>query len=282
MSLKHNRKRNVGLVYEQLVRRIGEGIVERDRTGADAALAILRKYFSAGAPLAEELSLYRTVMETRGCSRYVAQRVLGTLLKRARKLDRRTNDIKKSNLIREINYGFGMDFFSRHRVPEYRVLASLSVMVESELGRRPLSEEVERARIEEALVGFMCSESSDPVPVDHDRDELVYGLARKKFEDRYSRSLSEGQRRVLRSYIRSLFSGDQVHLNGVLDEDRVAIRGRLRAAELDADCKSDPVVVERLRVASTMLRERRELPPAEAVEEMLLFHSLVAELDSDG
>ena len=51
MSKTHNKKRNVGIIYEQLVRKVSESLVEGDMDRANLVLDILKKNFRKGTEL---------------------------------------------------------------------------------------------------------------------------------------------------------------------------------------------------------------------------------------
>ena len=127
-TFKHNKKRDTGLVYEFLVRKLSQTMVEKDTSSYQKTMDILRKYYGDGAILAEERELFDVIMNARGLSEVAARRVLGEVQRVAKSMDARKIDIKKSNLIKEINYTFGRDFFSNHRVPTYRLLASIQML----------------------------------------------------------------------------------------------------------------------------------------------------------
>src|SRR5579862_4386511 len=129
MPFKHNKKRNAALVYEFLVRQMGHRLLEGDQPGYRDTLRIVRRYFSANTILGAERELFEAVKTTRGVPEIVARRVLGIIRDRFMRLDHRKVDIKKSNLIKEINHGYGREFFTRYRVPEYRMLASIQMFL---------------------------------------------------------------------------------------------------------------------------------------------------------
>src|SRR5271165_3205878 len=118
----HNKKRNSGLVYEFLVRQMGAGLIDHDKKIYQESLGLIRKYFGEGTPLGAERLLFEVFRENRGVTEGAAWRVIEEVKRLAKALDHKKIEIKKSNLIKEVNHTFGRDFFSRHRIPEYRLL----------------------------------------------------------------------------------------------------------------------------------------------------------------
>ena len=47
----HNKKRNVGIIYEQLIGTVAKGLVESDKIVSNEARKIIKKYFKPGTEL---------------------------------------------------------------------------------------------------------------------------------------------------------------------------------------------------------------------------------------
>ena len=65
-SFRHSKKRNSGLLYEFLIRRMSLSMVNGDKPSYDKASSILKRYFSAGMPLATEKEIFDVVVSSRG------------------------------------------------------------------------------------------------------------------------------------------------------------------------------------------------------------------------
>ena len=70
-------KRAVRLVYEFLVRRLSQSMVERNQQAIQKTLDITRKYFGDETPLAEERELFDVIKNARGLTETAARRVIG-------------------------------------------------------------------------------------------------------------------------------------------------------------------------------------------------------------
>jgi hypothetical protein len=284
-TFNHNKKRNSALVYEFLVRHMGRTMIEKDLDAYRRTYEVARRYFGSGAYLAKELELFDVIRAARGLSERSARRVLEEVLSHASRLDRRTVEIKKSNLIKELNYSFGRDFFSRYRVPEYRLLASVQLLINATGAGTTLRERVENiVQLEESVVRYMMS--TDPVagPQAPDQvDRLVCALAAKKFQERYGDALNAPQKSLLERYVRSIVTGDQSRLTDHLESERRRISGVIDGpARSLREVKEDSVMRERLAEASSRLRElRTSEPDGSIVQEMMLYQKLVEELTNE-
>ena len=204
-SFKHNKKRNTGLVYEFLLRRLSEAMVDSDRSKYDQALGILKKYYGDGTAMAEERELFDVVRNTRGVTESAARRILGEVQHQAQKMDARKIDIKKSNLIKEVNHAYGQNFFNEYRIPEYRLLASIQMVIDAARTNTLIAESVARIQLEEGLVQYMTTKGSYSVTkpaTPGEIDALIVRMVTKRFSEKYSKALNASQKILLERYIR--------------------------------------------------------------------------------
>ena len=282
-GIRHNKKRNVGLVYELLVREMAARMVDKDTPGFKRAYGIARKYFSPGRPLDQELALFDAIRSARGMRPAAVRRVLGEVTATARLSDSRLIEIKKSNLIKDINYTLGRDFWDRHRIPEYRAIASIQVLIDSARAPKRLEESAQRAQLEESLVGFVSS-SGPPtgIKVDREIDDLVCAVLEQKFNERYG-SLMPRQKKLLERYVRGVVADDMRDVQLAAKVERGEMLRTMNESLTTAIVKSDPVMKERMEKAIDGLREIGDGPLTEdAMGELLLYGRLVEELRSDG
>ena len=64
MKAKHNKKRNVGLVYEMLLRYITKKIIESDEKSAKKAIKIIERRFDKNTELYKEFRLFNALAST--------------------------------------------------------------------------------------------------------------------------------------------------------------------------------------------------------------------------
>jgi hypothetical protein len=277
-QLKHSKKKNVALLYEFLVRSLARAMVERDETAGRRASALVSRFFREGSPLREELSVFEAVLSARGLSESGARRVISEARQAARELDRAGIDAEKGRLVGEMNRRLGRDVFTRHRIDEYKLLASLHVLLDPS---GPLHERVSRtAELEEGLVRNMTSRRESP-QLSTGADRLVCSIAAKKFQERYGTSLSPRQRKLLDRFVRSDVTGDKRPLVELLERERADMRRTLSGALVDRAVSGDPVMRDRMVEAAGKLRELDvSSPTPETVQEAMLFQRLCEEIES--
>jgi len=259
-------------------------MVERDPDGYLQAVGIIKKYFSEGQPLAREKEIFDVVSANRGISEASARKILGQLQLHASQLDSKRIEIKKSNLIKDVNYTFGQDFFSVHRVPEYRLLASVQMLVERyRQNTTNLTEDVDRIQLEEALIRFMTTpvHNKNSSASGQKVDGLVASLAMRKFEDRYSGVLSESQKKTIRRFMNYSMTSNKEQFMREMEEEKQSLLQKIKESRSLKVFSEDKVMSTRLDEASNALAKLSNLTSEDSVQELLLYHRLVAEIDSN-
>jgi len=283
-SFKHNKKRNSGLVYEFLVRRLGLTLIDGDKTSYEKTLGIIKKYYSPGQPLAREKEIFDVISKSRGLSEGMSRKILDEVKKHVAKLDVRKIDIKKSNIIKEIHYTFGQDFFDVHRIPQYRLYASIQLLADQyAAGTKSLNEGTSRVQLEESIVKFMTTSSEKTISENKGEkiDSLVAAIAVKKFEQKYSGALNEAQKKTIRKFMNYCMTGNKEQFAREIEEERRNILSKLNESRSMKCFKEDKIMAERLDESVKTLSSLDKLHSEKTVQEILLFHKLIQELNSN-
>lgn len=284
LKFKHNKRRNAGIVYELLVRRLGKSMLDGDQLSYQRALGIIRKYYSEDAPLAEERELFEVVRGSRGLSESAARRVLVEVQRHAAKMDAHRVDIKKSCLIKEINYTLGRDLFDEHRIPDYRLLATIQMVIDACRQSSVLTESVSGIQLEEGLVRYMTTKGSySTAPVKQtDVDALVMRMAVKRFDEKYSKTLGSAQKALLERYIRFQVTGESKLLEEAIFSEQRRIHELLKSARDRKEFNADPEMMKKLNEADESFD--RVVVPGQGldrqVEDLMLFQKLAEEMES--
>lgn len=275
MPLKHSRKRNVGIIYESLVRLVAERTLAGDGEGVREATGVIRRHFGAGA-LAAELGLFSAVRRARSSSRAVRERTLGEIVSRASSLPAVDG---RQALIRELNQRFGVGFLGRYRIPDYRALASLQIVIDDARGRSRQAPD-ELAALHEAIVSH-GDEASPVSAVDPDRDSVAYRIGVKKFGERHG-ALNEAQRGLIGAHVRASLSRDRSAFRSLVERRQRDIHALIRERlAMDSELRADPVLVERLSAAQRRIRDLDPHgDPDSTLDQMVLFEDLAKELIS--
>jgi hypothetical protein len=209
---KHNKKRNVGIVYEQLVTTVSRATVEGDSARANTALKIIKRYFAPGTELYREFRLVTALTNTQVKSDALASRILEETKVAARDYNVEKLRSEKSRLIAEINRTFDRDTFYQTPVKDYRLLATIGSLIEE--WRSPSADVDRRLQFESRLHEHLLLERSDsPEPSElrsPQVNDLTVRIMRETFNKKFGSSLNESQRRLLQAIALGGNGGDLV------------------------------------------------------------------------
>jgi hypothetical protein len=232
----HNKKRNVGIIYEQLMRKISEHIVDGDNESAIKVVNIVKKHFKPGTELYKEFRLFNALVKTQVSSSEIAAKILVE----AREAAKDHNSVKlmqeKSRLIKEINHTISSRDFYTTRVPEYRTYATIQTLMND--WRDTKSRDISRIAIFEDKIHSWLLEPKSHSSVSELKtenvDNLVVNVMRDKLNKKYETVLSSRQMILVKEHALREANGDSFtqYLKSVINESL----GRL--ADYKRSCNS--------------------------------------------
>lgn len=198
---KHNKKRNVGLLHEQLVRHASEMTVEGKSSDAELTIKILVNSFKKGSALLKEFRLFSALMHPRVESRDVARRIIEESRRACKDHDIHALNKEKSNLIREINHTINREDFYNQRIDDYKIFATIQALLNEWRGKGSLSP---KEIVDYELFLERHLTRKDPAESLHkteNADPLIFNVMIEKFNKKYSRDLTDQQRSLLESHL---------------------------------------------------------------------------------
>ena len=124
----HNKKRNVGIIYEQLLAVAAKGIVESKPALTQKAKKLIKRFFSEGTEIYREHRLFKALVEPHIEDGSLATKILGEAKKAAKAHNSARLEREKSRLIKEINYSFGKSFYSQ-KIENYTTFATVQTLL---------------------------------------------------------------------------------------------------------------------------------------------------------
>ncbi len=202
----HNKKRNVGLIYEFLVRYISRSLVEGRDINAKKAVSILNKHFQPGTELYREFRLFNSLYTTSVTSESVVASILSESRNAAKRYNLGQLDKEKSKLIREINYQINDPTIFNQSIVDYKILATIQTLLND--WRNPTGIDIARvAKYEDRLTQWLLTEKSTDTDLNNykspESNQLMVDIMTKKLNEKYSHVLSERQQEVLQQYAMS-------------------------------------------------------------------------------
>jgi hypothetical protein len=195
----HNKKRNVGIIYEQLILTLTDALVNEDMKKGQTAKTIIKKYFSPGTELYKEHRLFNSLIEYYVSDGSLATRILQEARLAAVQHNKFRLNKEKSKLIKEINMTFGHDFY-RTRVKNYKNFATVQRLLNN--WRQGSSGDLqERVELESLAHTILTEQRIETVtePVE-DSSSLVVKIMTEKFNSKYGNKLNETQKMLIKNY----------------------------------------------------------------------------------
>ena len=269
---KHNKKRNVGLLHEQLVRHASQMTVEGNRHEAEQAVKILIETFSQGTELKREFQLFSALVHPSVSSKDIARRIIEESKRACADHDPHKLDKEKSSLIRKINHQIDRSDFYNQRVENYRIFSTVQALLNEWRGKNSLTP-AERIDYEMVLESHLTrGEKDEDLQTRENANPLVFSIMIEKFNKKYGDKLSEQQSQLLKSKL----TGDD---EGVIKKSNLI---KLEAASIVNDFYKD--------CDNKVLNNKREhlmekinnyLPDAtdDSVAKALMLSDLIRELE---
>ena len=202
MKVKHNKKRNVGLLFAQLSQSVSEAMVEGDVTRANKVLSIVKKHYAPGTELFKEFRLFRAIIATSVPSDSLASSIITEAKAASKNIDTHVLKQQKSALIKDINYGLNESTFYNRRVADYKMFATVQTLLSEWRSLQP--DILVMSTFEKELHSHLLKDKQlqDLQELkESDVNHLVVDIMRNKIEEKFGSHLTESQISLLREYV---------------------------------------------------------------------------------
>ena len=263
--MKHNKKRNTAFLYECLIKEMTKAVVRGELQKKQQIIETLKRYFSKGKPLYNDLQLYKQLMETKNLKESLGFRFMQEVKNDWDGLDRKEIFNQQTSLIKEFNNNLPEAF--GNFIPNYKSIATIGQYFHSE-GLKAKT----RLLIEERVKTLVISQ---PRAIKEDKmktlDSLTYNTFVNKFNDTYKESLLKEQRELLSNYITS-FSDNGLGLKMFMNEEL----GRLKT---ECDSLSEGKWSDKIHLVKEKLEEFKTKPlNEETVKDVFHIQQLLSEI----
>lgn len=210
-SIKHNKLRNTGILFELLVRQITADVLENKQNGI--AVKLMQEFFNSKKELGKELMLYRAFFNVQNLSEQKAFKLIQLVTEQRKVLNQTELNTQKYLLIKEIKEHFNLKEFFSSRIPSYKIYASIYKTFDASvngLGDNTTVEELANSQftIVEHLSGKAISkelkEDNQLAELIRSQDDdirfLSYKILIERFNEKY-KGLNEPQKKLLQEYI---------------------------------------------------------------------------------
>lgn len=276
--LRHNKKRNVGLLYEFLVRHVAECLTRGNERDGRSAMRLLRRFIlRRDTELYREFRLFHALVNTTVKSEIAARQILAEARAAARAYNETKLDHEKSLLIKGINHTFNDASFYDKRFDEYRIYATVQTLLNEWRKDRP-DDVSQLVQFEEQAVDWLMAEKSNNVLEESqgDVDDVVVNLMIKKVNSKYDNVLSQDQIGLIKQYVYSVKNGDDAALRESLEKLR---KDTLLAVNtFIKDESATPYAVQRLNEVRDLLEGKLDTIDDDVIAQFLRVARLKQEI----
>ena len=269
---KHNKKRNVGLLHEQLVRHASQMTVEGKREKANAAISILAESFAEGTELLKEFKLFSALVHPKIQDSEIARRIVEESRRACEDHDPHKLNKEKSALIRRVNHEIDRQDFYSQRVENYRIFSTIQALLNEWRGKGHLSPD-ERVKYELVLESHLTRDRNvDNLESKENANPLVFNIMIEKFNQKYGNKLSDQQNSLLKSCL----AGDVESI--VKQSSLIKLEAKAAVNAFYTQCDND-VLNEKKDHLITKINEYTPDSSDESVSKALMLSDLIKELE---
>ena len=233
LNVKHNKIKNTAILYELLSRQITVDVL--NDTKSPKSVKIFKEFFNKKTEMGKEYELYSILLEKKYKNDSHASQLVEAVVKSRRKLSNRRLSNEKFNLIKTIKENYDIKEFFNTRLPNFKVMASIYKLFETETGREdfgPVEKTDSVITITEHIIQSSIKRDKNSIMVEEFKGQekdlrlLSYQLLVDKFNEKYS-TLNENQKNLLKEYINNVSNTNS--LKEFVDNEVVKIKKALKA-----------------------------------------------------
>jgi len=270
---RHNKKRNVGLIYEQLVSRLSSAIVENDEKTVTTINNIISSRFKKGTELYKEFRLFNALVQTSGLTEQLAFRILDEAKKASKDHNAKQLTREKSMLIKDINYNLNESGFYNTKVENYQVLASAQQLFNL---WRSDSNDVSDISLHESTIQSWLTRNTEQPTIEEQKtqsvNDLTVKIMQEKLQAKYGNAFSDRQSKIIKLY-------SEGNTEKLINEAENVYSDVRRLTKKYKKTSVDKFLLEQVTKAESVITETKFTPDTDSVAKVMLLDQLVNELE---
>lgn len=246
-TVKHNKLKNTGLIFELLSNQIINDILNNKKD--NLSKRIIRKFFSEGTELYKEWKLYEALSQSQKRTEVRAYSLIESAIKtRNNTIDEKKLNQEKYDLIKEIKDNFDIDVLFSNRIKNYRVLATVYKLFKiAESNGKTKYSLLEEAAHKERIINHILRNNKKNLSEKKHKDtddfinkfqqmsdyekKVTFKLLIEKFNEHYNKTLNKRQITLVKRLIDSpnrneLLSHFKVEKNKAIEEANTLLNNK--------------------------------------------------------
>lgn len=207
MTKVHNKKRNVGIIYDQIISTLCECHLKNDSESVEKISKIISENFKKGSQLQKELQFFNSFLKISNISDSLSASIINEAKKACKShFSQEELDLEKSKLIKDLNYAFGKGKIFERKVDNYKLYATIQTL----LNEWRSEENKDFATISEYEIKLNEWLTRSEVDAEYSEenkfgqiDNLTLKIMNEKFNKKYNNVLNEDQKSLIKEYFAS-------------------------------------------------------------------------------
>jgi hypothetical protein len=209
-KIKHSKFKNTGFLFELLTRQVTLEIINGSE---EKAKGIIKEFYGKGTEMSKELRLFNLLINEKYNTESKAEKFIDVVLEAHTKIDYKSLQREKYNLVKAIKENFEINNFLSSPVTNYKILASIHKLFEGKKNDVLDIKDVFDSKL--TLVEHISSnspstlkEKEDKLVEEYRKQEkdlrlLTYKILVETFNKKYT-NLNDEQKGLLREYINNV------------------------------------------------------------------------------
>jgi len=271
---KHNKKRNVGLLHEQLIRFASQNLVEGHKDKANLAITILDTNFKEGSELYKEFRLFNALVHTKVPTRDIAKQIITESRIACINHDAAKLRSEKSMLIREINHTLDVSNFYSRKISDYKIFATVQALLNEWRGAQKLGPD-EIVQYENLLEGWLTRDvSPQTMSKKQDANPLTLQIMIEKFNKKYASILNDDQKNLIETCLSGDRESVEVHVQRIKENAKNALE------KFYQFCDNEILQKKRKLVENKIMSLEHNSADA-TITKAMMISALISEMEND-
>ena len=203
MAKTHNKKRNIGIIYDQMISALCESYIDKDIDTTKKMLKIIKESFKKGTQLQKELQFFNSFLKMQDLSENLSSDIIREAKSACKNhFNQKDLDLEKSKLIKLLNYTFGKGKIFERKVKNYTMYATIQTLLNEWRSEDSNFSEVVKYEIK---LNEWLTTPREVIAEDNsfnNIDDVTLKIMSEKFNKKY-KNLNEDQSFLISNYIKS-------------------------------------------------------------------------------
>jgi hypothetical protein len=211
--LRHNKKRNSYIIYEQLLSLTTRLAAQGCQEEAKHIVGFIKQYFHPSTEIGKEFKVLESLIG-KASTKEEAEKILEESLSQSKVLNFDKLNKEKSVLIEQINKKISPKLFDMP-VKEYKAMASAQILINEVKDNFANTTPGERVKIKNFLTERM-SEKTPEIQTEK-IDNFTFAVLVNKFNKKYAQLMNEDQRELLSAWSNFVIESKEEKINTVME-----------------------------------------------------------------